>query len=140
MSSTSSACYDISQIIFKNGSPWTQQQFDDYFLTDNKVYELIYDKDKLIGFSLCSVVLDEAELLLLGVHPDYRQQGVGKELLTCSTQQLKTKHIKQLFLETRESNKRAILFYQSFGFKELARRKNYYHHPVEDGIMMSLSM
>ena len=43
---------------------------------------------------------------------------------------------KDIFLEVRESNKAALLFYQKEKFIEIARRKNYYHEPVENAIVM----
>ena len=43
---------------------------------------------------------------------------------------------KEIFLEVRESNKPALLFYKKERFEEIARRKAYYHAPVEDAIVM----
>ena len=43
---------------------------------------------------------------------------------------------KEIFLEVRESNKPALLFYKKEKFEAIARRKAYYHAPVEDAIVM----
>ena len=39
------------------------------------------DKDSLIGFICFRMVEGESELLNLAIHPDYRQKGLGRELM-----------------------------------------------------------
>ena len=41
-------------------------------------------------------------------------------------------------LEVRASNYDAIALYGSRGFRSVGRRKNYYEHPKEDAIIMTL--
>lgn len=48
--------------------------------------------------------------------------------------------IVSIFLEVRASNQEARLFYEKFGFQVIGTRKNYYQHPQEDAIMMSLKV
>ena len=43
-----------------------------------------------------------------------------------------------LTLEVRASNYDAIALYGSRGFRSVGRRKNYYEHPKEDAIIMTL--
>ena len=40
--------------------------------------------------------------------------------------------VQSIFLEVRQSNSPAIALYEKCGFKQIAKRKNYYQHPVED--------
>jgi len=40
-------------------------------------------------------------------------------------------------LEVRESNFAAIALYQSLGFEEMGRRKNFYRRPQEDALIMT---
>ena len=44
--------------------------------------------------------------------------------------------MRQLFLEVRSSNQAARLLYQKIGLVEVDVRKNYYHDPFEDAIVM----
>ena len=43
-----------------------------------------------------------------------------------------------LTLEVRASNYDAIALYGSRGFRSVGRRKNYYEHPREDAVLMTL--
>ena len=40
-------------------------------------------------------------------------------------------------LEVRESNTAAISLYESLGFEEMGRRKNFYRRPPEDALIMT---
>ena len=42
-----------------------------------------------------------------------------------------------LTLEVRPSNEAAIALYQSFGFEEVGRRRNYYDLPKEDALILT---
>ena len=41
-----------------------------------------------------------------------------------------------VFLEVRAGNEAAIGLYTHSGFQEIDRRKNYYHDPEEDAVVM----
>ena len=44
-----------------------------------------------------------------------------------------------IFLEVRAGNVPAVGLYDSFGFREIDRRKNYYRNPDEDALVMRRS-
>jgi ribosomal-protein-alanine N-acetyltransferase len=77
------------------------------------------------GFSLARRTLDEAELLLIAVHPDHNRAGVG----TCLLQRFIADHrlagVQRLHLEVRDGNP-AVQMYLSSGFAIAGRRSNYY--------------
>ena len=43
-----------------------------------------------------------------------------------------------LSLEVRENNASAVSLYESFGFKRVGYRKNYYKDPAEGAVLMDL--
>ena len=47
---------------------------------------------------------------------------------------------RRTFLEVRRSNVPAQRLYETLGFKETGVRKNYYSHPEEDALVLSLEM
>ena len=47
------------------------------------------------------------------------------------------RHLAFLTLEVRPSNEAAIALYQSFGFTERGRRRNYYDLPREDALILT---
>lgn len=73
----------------------------------------------------------EREILNLAVLPAYRRLGVARALLQSELQ-----YPAIYYLDVRESNAAARSLYESFGFVEISRRKNYYRSPDETAILM----
>lgn len=108
--------------------PWNKQQFQESLASYQcTVYE---QANQVVGFCILQPVLDEANLLLMAIHPSQQGNGLGYKLLDQSIQQLKNNPI-QIFLEVRESNTAAIRLYEKTGFHQIDVRKNYY--PNQDG-------
>ena len=108
--------------------PWSRQQFQESLASYQcTVYE---QANQVVGFCILQPVLDEANLLLMAIHPSQQGKGLGYELLDYSIQQLKNNPV-QIFLEVRESNIPAIHLYEKTGFHQIDLRKNYY--PNIDG-------
>jgi ribosomal-protein-alanine N-acetyltransferase len=74
----------------------------------------------------------ECELLNLVVAPRFRRQGVARQLL----EPLLNLRGNRIFLEVRESNRAARIFYKSMGFQEVSVRYEYYEIPPESAIVM----
>ena len=79
-----------------------------------------------------TLAADEQELLNLAVDPLHRRRGIGRSLVKA----LLSEAPGAVFLEVRESNRRARDLYKSLGFQEVSLRKNYYDHPLEAAIVM----
>ena len=94
---------------------------------------------QLAGFAIFSWVLDEAELLQIGVASAFRGQGGAKILLGESHNILKAEQIVRIMLEVRGSNAAAIALYKGLDYFEDGRRKGYYPSAEgrEDAILMS---
>ena len=108
--------------------PWTSKQFEEsvsaYQSTVIEVAGIV------VGFCILQIVLDEANLLLMAIHPDQQGKGLGFKLLDHSIQMLKNDPV-QIFLEVRESNHAAIALYEKADFHQIDVRKNYY--PLDNG-------
>ena len=106
--------------------PWTAQQF----LESVESYQstVIEQQNQILGFCILQPVLDEANLLLMAIHPEFQWQGLGYQLLEKSIELLKN-HPVQIFLEVRESNLGAIKLYEKSGFHQTDLRRNYYPKP-----------
>lgn len=79
----------------------------------------------LAGFSLFRWLLDESELLLVGVDPNYRRRGIGAQLLDDWMKSVRGHGVHRLFLEMRADNDAAHL-YERYGFERCGLRPNYY--------------
>jgi [ribosomal protein S18]-alanine N-acetyltransferase len=93
----------------------------------------------ILGYICFWLVAEEIQMLNLAVHPDYRRQGLGRQLMTFLLSQARENGISKVFLEVRPSNRAAIALYVSFGFKILYRRPGYYAKEREDALVMEWS-
>ena len=111
-------------------SPWTVDQVAGVLRSDVNSCALAEDRSQLVGFLVWQETDFEAEVLQIAVLPSYQGQKIATALFDFLPAD------KEIFLEVRESNKPALLFYKKEKFEEIARRKAYYHAPVEDAIGM----
>ncbi|RSJ47347.1 ribosomal protein S18-alanine N-acetyltransferase [Streptococcus gordonii] len=111
-------------------SPWTANQVAEVLRSDVNSCALAEDEGLLVGFLVWQETDFEAEVLQIAVLPSYQGQKIATALFDFLPAD------KEIFLEVRESNKPALLFYKKERFEEIARRKAYYHAPVEDAIVM----
>jgi len=114
------------------GEAWTRRQVSDA-LTMRGTHCLLAGadgeepspSDAVAGFALSRGLLDEEELLLLAVSPDYRQRGVGRRLLERFIAAAHARGATRLFLEMRDGNPAESL-YRTAGFVNVGRRPHYY--------------
>ncbi len=111
-------------------SPWTAGQVEEVLRSNVNSCALAEDESQLAGFLVWQETDFEAEVLQIAVLPSYQGQKIATALFGFLPAD------KEIFLEVRESNKPALLFYKKEKFEEIARRKAYYHAPVEDAIVM----
>jgi ribosomal-protein-alanine N-acetyltransferase len=91
---------------------------------------------QLVGFVAARQAADEAEILNIAVHRDFRCKGVASALLQAALDGFRRSAIARVFLELRESNLPARNLYNHHGFLPSGRRAAYYHDPTEDAICM----
>ncbi|MCY7148019.1 ribosomal protein S18-alanine N-acetyltransferase [Streptococcus gordonii] len=111
-------------------SPWTVGQLEEVLRSDVNNCALAEDEGLLVSFLVWQETDFEAEVLQIAVLPSYQGQKIATALFDFLPAN------KEIFLEVRESNKPALLFYKKERFEEIARRKAYYYAPVEDAIVM----
>ena len=78
------------------------------------------------GFALARMVLDECELLSLGVAPDRRRLGLGAALLDAAMARAAAFGARRFLLEVGVDNGAARRLYASRGMVEVGRRPGYY--------------
>lgn len=94
-----------------------------------------------MGLLLYRQLVDEVEILTLGVVPEARKQGVASRLMHAMLADFPP-GIRQIFLEVAADNEPAIALYHRHGFQKIAERKAYYRRPgqMQDAWVMRLSV
>jgi [ribosomal protein S18]-alanine N-acetyltransferase len=95
---------------------------------------LVADFDgRVAGFIVSRrVAPDETEILNLAVAGESRRKGVASALARTAL----VGGTGGVYLEVRQSNSAARIFYKAFGFQEVGERAEYYSHPTESAIVM----
>lgn len=92
----------------------------------------------MIGIGCFWAILEEAHITILGIHPDFQGQGLGKILLFYLLKEAGERQLERATLEVKESNQVAISLYEKFGFKLAGKRKKYYQDTGEDALIFWL--
>lgn len=116
-------------------TPWTSEQIKSS--NDSTVFFLAKEGKKTVGYGGMYTVLDEGYVTNIGVLPDFRRKGWGKKLVNELLNFSKEKGLAFLSLEVRVSNMAAISLYSYFGFEKAGVRKDFYHNPKEDALIMT---
>ena len=124
-----------------NPFPWGEEALRDTIASSGH-HLMSLREGRAVGFLLSSFVLDEAQLLLIGVSPDWQGVGVGGQLLKELINRSQDQGQKLIYFEVRSGNERAIRLYRSLGFIDIGVRRDYYPGLVgrEDAIVMSLQL
>ena len=95
---------------------------------------------EIAGFAAFLCLRDEADLRNLAVDPARQRKGIARALLTAGLGAMQSSGVQKLFLDVRASNQPARALYASLGFHLMYTRRNYYHEPEEDGLVMACEM
>ena len=92
--------------------------------------------DRVLGYIGSPSSFDETDVMNVAVHPDFRRRGIAESLIDELIKELKNRGSHALMLEVRESNAPAIALYEKLGFVQVGCRKNYYHNPRENALIL----
>ena len=127
----------IDQISFN--TPWPENSFRYELLENHNAHCWVAEIDQnLIGFVVCWLIVDEAHIATIAVHPKSRGLGVGKALVITGLRELIFRGASMATLEVRAGNKMAQQLYHYFGFEEVGVRERYYQDTHEDAILMTV--
>lgn len=128
---------EIEEVSFN--APWSKRMFLSE-LKGNPFSHLyvarILERDEIAGYVCFWLVFEELHLMNLSVHPRWRREGIGEELLRWALANGSEAGAKAATLEVRSSNDAAKGLYKKVGFKTRSIRRNYYSNPKEDAVIM----
>lgn len=124
------AVYEILSDVYPV-SPWSEKQILSDMQQDNVDYFFVKKDEKIVGFLAISQLAGELEITNIAIKKAYQGHGLGSQLLA------DLDYVDfPIFLEVRASNTPAQALYKKCGFGIIGKRKQYYHEPVEDAIIM----
>ena len=109
----------IEQNLFKN--TMIKKELNNFFRQSSfRIWKI--EEDKITGYISFYQVMDEVEIIKIGIIKSYQRNGYGSFLI----KELKKLNMKKIFLEVSTENVKAVNFYLKNGFKEIGLRKRYY--------------
>ena len=117
--------------------PWSRESFEKEIVDNNlAIYLVAKVNEKAVGYIGMWKVLNEGHITNVAVHPEFRHQGIGDQLVSELLSLCEKENIDLVTLEVRKSNKTAIGLYEKHGFVAEGIRKAYYQDNKEDAIIM----
>ena len=92
---------------------------------------------KLIGVIIVWIIVDEAHIGTIAVHPDYRHNGVGRRLLSEALLIAADRGAVSSLLEVRAGNHDALALYYGLGYEAVGLRAGYYADNHEDALLLT---
>jgi len=122
-------------------TPWSYNAFKlEVTENDFAFYTVALDYGKVIAYAGMWIVLDEAHITNVAVHPGHRGNGIGRAMMMEQVGRAVIMGVTKIFLEVRVSNNIARNLYYSLGFKDIGWRRKYYSDNNEDAIIMLLDL
>jgi ribosomal-protein-alanine N-acetyltransferase len=128
----------IMEIEHKSFSlPWSQEAFA-MELTQNHFakYVVAVLDGLVVGYGGTWVIIDEAHVTNIAIHPDFRGKKLGEELMKQLMALAIAHGAERMTLEVRVSNTVAQNLYLKLGFLSHGIRKSYYTDNNEDAMIM----
>ncbi len=106
--------------------------------TENFTVDLIYPEPK-------KPIRDESfeaecEIYNIAIKREFQDRGIGKQMINKLVLLAKEYNCRSIWLEVRNSNTKAINFYQKSEFRQIYERKNFYSNPLENAIVMKRNL
>ena len=116
--------------------PWSENSVASELNNCLSLWLVALDGATVAGYIGSQSVGDEADMMNVAVHPDYRRRGIARELVMGLVAALGEKGVHSLALEVRASNAPAIALYEQLGFIQVGLRPNYYRNPKENALIL----
>lgn len=97
----------------------------------------------LVGFVIGQIAADEAEILSVGVAPEWQRRGIARHMIEGLVRAAERAEVHRLYLEVAADNTAALRLYKGLGFAAAGRRKAYYRRPggqPVDAIVLALEL
>jgi len=116
--------------------PWSRAMFAGELIKSSSVCLGAFRLERVIGYLIVSLYVDDWHIMNLAVDPAWRRRGVAGLLLEDFLSRSAGGRERGYTLEVRTSNEAAIRLYEKFGFVGRGIRRGYYVDDREDALIM----
>ncbi|POB11904.1 MAG: ribosomal-protein-alanine N-acetyltransferase [Sulfobacillus thermosulfidooxidans] len=118
-------------------TPWSRNAFQTELLENTfATYLVVEFHGQVVAYGGMWVILDEAHVTNIAVHPDFRGHHLGETIMTGLMARAKALGVVRMTLEVRRGNIVAQNLYNKLGFVQLGVRRGYYTDTHEDAFIM----
>lgn len=118
-------------------SPWRFEDFYREVVFNQLAFYFVAEIEHFItGFVGMWLIVDEAHITNIAVHPEFRRKKIGERLLLYIIEEARRRGARRVVLEVRVSNYKAQNLYLKHEFRYAGIRKNYYRDNNEDAFLM----
>ncbi len=122
-------------------TPWPRDAFvNEMTINQHAKYVVVVLEQQIVAYCGMWLILDEAHITNIAVHPGYRGRKIGERLMRQMMELAVALGGRRMTLEVRPSNQTARNLYAKLGFEEHGRRKKYYSDNNEDAIIMWVNL
>jgi len=118
---------------------WSRADYEHVFTGDFAGW-VAEGTSSIAGFLIARRMADEVEILNAAVARESRRSGIGTLLLREGLAWGEAAGARRAFLEVRETNFAAILFYERNGFSGVGHRPHYYSDPAESALLLACAI
>jgi [ribosomal protein S18]-alanine N-acetyltransferase len=120
--------------------PWSEEDFLRCLRQRNCIGMVAEHGEKVVGFMIYELHKAKLHILNFAVHPTWRRQGVGAQMVAKLISKLSSHRRTRITLEVRETNLAAQLFFRKQDFRALKVLRAYYEDSGEDAFLMQYQL
>jgi [ribosomal protein S18]-alanine N-acetyltransferase len=121
-------------------TPWTHHAFRLEMKNQLAVYRVAETDGVITAYGGMWLILDEAHVTNVAVHPDYRGRHLGRRIMESLMAEAIRRNLLRMTLEVRKQNEPAITLYKKMGFLMAGIRPGYYQDTGEDALIMWIEL
>lgn len=133
------AIFDLEKEIFGKHA-WTLAQVKEELSGSRRLYVGAIDGEKIVGYAGIATNGESADIHNVAVQSGYRRQGIARRLIARLERWAQDQGANSALLEMRVGNDEALPLYQSLGYQEISRRRDYYASGIDAIVMKKDSL
>jgi ribosomal-protein-alanine N-acetyltransferase len=116
--------------------PWCEEEFLRVLRQRNCIGMVAEHGERIVGFMIYELHRNKIHVLDFATHPDFRRQGVGRQMMAKLIGKLSNQRRSRVALYVRETSLAAQLFFRVQGFRAVEVVREHYPDSGEDAYVM----